>query len=238
MGAERSNITGLTVKLLFADNTTRIVSVDEDYEAGINANSKGVLVGYSINDEGIARLYTDDDNTATDDADITLTEVPNAGTITYTESSKTLSATGFNRTVTASGSIAFLSDSKGEWAAYSVDALESLTATADNNGLKLYTATKNNRVVAFAFDLEQDVAGAGGDDLYGWVLDDATSRADYQTLPVWNGEETIEVRFDSKATLTNVKGTFVKIEKFNAEKEYAAGDLKSIAPFRRRWYYW
>ena len=106
--------------------------------------------------------------------------------------------------------------------AYSVDALESLTATADNNGLKLYTATKNNRVVAFAFDLEQDVAGAGGDDLYGWVLDDATSRADYQTLPSGTAKRPLRFGSISKATLTNVKGTFVKIEKFNAEKEYAA----------------
>ena len=59
-------------------------------------------------------------------------------------------------------------------------------------------------------------------------MDDATSRADYQTLPVWNGEETIEVRFDSHANLSGAKDNFIKIENFNAEKEYSQSEYTNM----------
>lgn len=212
LGAEDSTITGLTVKLLLADNTTRVVSVDEDYEAGIVDKDEGIMVGYTIDEDNVAKLYAVDKTSTDYQAD-------------YDKASKTLTYGASDKAVTASGAVAFLKDDDDEWKAYSADSLDDQTASA---AVPVYTATKSGKLVAFAFDLGKAVAGAGGDDLYGWVVDDASSLKDYKTLPVWNGEETIEVRFDSSANLAGKKGTFVKIEDFNAEKEYAASALVNI----------
>ena len=64
--AEDTPLSGLRVRLLFADNTSDVYTVDDDYTAEITTGDEGVLVGYSINDAGIVRLYTVDSDPDTD----------------------------------------------------------------------------------------------------------------------------------------------------------------------------
>ena len=227
-GADYNNVDGLTVNLLLSDNSTLKASVNEDYTAGITSANysrvTGRLVGYTLQDEDTVKLYETDNIPTKAGEEISFAKA--GKTLTYTERTANVPTT---KTV-AAGGVAYLKNSDNKWVAYATDTLANQT-DANANGKNIWTASNSDGNL-LAFVINTEVAGVG-EDLYAYVIDSAIEHdGDYTTLTLWDGENEIEVQFDTRtnttAQLTALKGEFVIIEDFKADAEYTLGELTLI----------
>ena len=210
-GADYNNVDGLTVNLLLSDNSTLKASVNEDYTAGITSANysrvTGRLVGYTLQDEDTVKLYETDNIPTKAGEEISFAKA--GKTLTYTERTANVPTT---KTV-AAGGVAYLKNSDNKWVAYATDTLANQT-DANANGKNIWTASNSDGNL-LAFVINTEVAGVG-EDLYAYVIDSAIEHdGDYTTLTLWDGENEIEVQFDTRTNTTASVDCFERRIRYN-----------------------
>ena len=236
LGSEGSAVNGTTVKLLLADNTTKVLTVHDkseyDPDDDIMDENAAVLVAYTLTDDGVklTKIETGEgDNDFSDTISIANALTDKA----YTKKTQTLSLTTAGDKVAASNAVAFLRDcsneekDKWEWKAYSIDQLGDVEAEDDIaiNG----RTNDDGYVTVFAFQTTKIKDNSGATDLVGFVTGKGTITKEGDdkiiSFPVWDGTTTQTVKFLNGDEGTMAAGQFIKIEKFNPDTKYDAADV-------------
>ena len=233
VGSEYSPVGGTTVKLLLADNTTKVLNVHEKslfipngkqndngdspvIDAVITDETAAILVSYSITDDGV-KMKKVMDTAGTADGDTK-----------YAKDTKTLTITdGTDYIVKSDAAIFLYNSTKKEWKSYSLSALGDITITSGKS--IMYKLNSSNYVTALAATTA-DVSGSStGNDLVGYVLDDGKVLGDgtdnYKEYQVWDGAENKAVRIDIAGSTKMKKGQFIKIKDFSETEEYVDSEI-------------